>query len=164
VDVCSLVEHEIADIEGAKDWTSPKVRVENLLDHPIVHLDPTLVKIIISGLLSNAVKFTCGNGSVTVRIEGAMLNGQQAVAMTFRDQGSGLTETSKKHLFEVFSQGDDHLTRKNNGLGSGLFLAKRAAELLGATLAMQENAGCGMSFIFTMPANAERATKQTISQ
>jgi two-component system phosphate regulon sensor histidine kinase PhoR len=164
VDVCSLVEHEIADIEGAKDWTSPKVRVENLLDHPIVHLDPTLIKIIISGLLSNAVKFTCGNGSVTVRIDGAMLNGQQAVAMTFRDQGSGLTEISKKHLFEVFSQGEDHLTRKTNGLGSGLFLAKRAAELLGATLAMQENSGCGMSFIFTMPANAEWATKQTISQ
>jgi signal transduction histidine kinase len=90
---------------------------------------------------------------VTVRIEGAMLEGRQAMAIIVRDHGNGLTEASKKHLFEVFSQGDDHLTRKTNGLGSGLFLAKRASELLGATLAMQENAGGGMSFIFTMPAN-----------
>jgi signal transduction histidine kinase len=163
VDVCSLVEHEIADLENMTGVTIPPVRIENLLACSLVRLDPTLTKIVVNSLLSNAVKFNSGNKAVTIRIEGAMLNGQQAVAMTFRDQGGGLSETSKKHLFEVFSPGEDHLTRKTNGIGSGLFLAKRAAELLGGTLSMQENTGGGMSFIFTMPACADQAFKQTIN-
>jgi two-component system, OmpR family, phosphate regulon sensor histidine kinase PhoR len=163
VDVRSLVENEIEDMKTMMGVAVPPVRIENLLACSLVRLDPTLAKIVVNSLLSNAVKFTRGNGDVTVRIEEAMLDGRQAKAMIFCDQGSGLTDASKKHLFEVFSQGEDHLTRKSNGLGSGLFLAKRAAELLGGTLSMQENAGGGMSFIFTMPARSNLATKQTIN-
>jgi two-component system, OmpR family, phosphate regulon sensor histidine kinase PhoR len=163
IDLCSLVEHEIADMKPMTGETVPSVRIENLIACSLVHLDPKLVKIVVNCLLSNAVKFNKKNGNVTIRIKDAILDGRQAVAMIFRDQGNGLTETSKKHLFEIFSQGEDHLTRKINGIGSGLFLAKRAAELLGGTLAMEENADGGMSFIFTMPANTERATIQTIN-
>ena len=163
VDLRSLIEHEIADLETMTGANVIPVRIENLLACPMVRCDPTLAKIVVNSLLSNAVKFTRGNGVVTVRIEGAMLNGRQAVAMIFCDQGGGLTESSKKHLFEVFSTGEEHLTRKTNGLGSGLFLAKRAAELLGATLSMQENSGSGMSFIFTVPACSDQAINQTIN-
>jgi two-component system phosphate regulon sensor histidine kinase PhoR len=167
VDVRSIVEQEIADIAGAHDGTAPpQVTVENLLDCPVVRMDPTLVKIIISGLLGNAVKFNKEGGTVTIRIEPAMLEGRQAVALTFRDQGNGLTEFSKKHLFEVFSQGDEHLTRKTNGIGSGLFLANRAAKLLGGKLSMRENPppDCGMSSSVTLPAGVESPANQTTNK
>jgi two-component system, OmpR family, phosphate regulon sensor histidine kinase PhoR len=156
VDIRSLVEREIADMQTMTGMTVPHVCIENTVACPLVHIDPTLAKIVVNSLLSNAVKFNTENGSVTIRIEAAMLEGRQAVAMVFRDQGTGLTEASRKHLFEVFSPGEDHLTRKTSGLGSGLFLAKRASELLGGMLSMQENSGGGMSFIFTMPVRSGR--------
>jgi len=161
VNIRSLVEQEISDMGRNTNESGPDIRVENLLERPMVHINPTLVKIIVSGLLSNAVKFNRENGVVTVRIEQAMLHGLPAVTVTFKDEGTGLTESSRKHLFEVFSQGEDHLTRKVNGLGSGLFLAKRASKLLGGTLEMRENPGCGMSSMVTLPVNVDSPVEQT---
>lgn len=161
VDICSIVEQEIADVAAAHDGNAPHIRIENILGCPMVRTDPTLVRIIISGLLGNAVKFNKEGGIVTIRIEPAIIEGRQAVAMTFRDQGKGLTEFSKKHLYEVFSQGEEHLTRKTNGLGSGLFLANRAAKLLGGKLVMHDNHDCGMSSLVTLPVRVESPAKQT---
>jgi two-component system phosphate regulon sensor histidine kinase PhoR len=164
VNIRSLVQQEIAEISDAKDKTSPCIKVEDLFDRPVVQLDPTLAKIIISGLLSNAVKFNRENGLVTIRIEQTMLNGQQAVAMTFKDEGIGFSGYSQGQLFEVLSQGEDHLTRKTMGIGSGLFLVKRASELLGGTLEIRENPECGISAVVTLPASADLQKKQNIIQ
>jgi len=151
VDICMLVEKEVRGIDAEMNETGSNIKIVNLLTDPNLRINSMLAKIIIGALLSNSVKFNRKNGDVIVRIEPGKINGLQAVTITFKDQGAGITKASQKHLFEIFAQGQDHLTRSVNGLGSGLFLAKRASKLLSGSLEMHENPEGGMSFIVTLP-------------
>jgi len=93
-----------------------------------IHGDPDRIRQIFVNLLSNAVKFTPSGGCIWVaaRAEGAM------ACVDVRDNGAGVPPDFLPYLFDPFRQADQgSSSRAQEGLGLGLALVQRLAELHG---------------------------------
>jgi Amt family ammonium transporter len=110
-------------------------------------LDPQAVRRMLDTLLYNAIKFNRDGGAVTVsarRADGAL---EIAVA----DTGIGIAQEDLTKLFKPFAQLDAGLARKHGGVGAGLALARRLAELHGGTIEVESEPGKGSLFTLRFP-------------
>lgn len=76
--------------------------------------------------------------------------------VTVAGTGCGMDEEAKRCVFEKFYQGDPSHATKGNGLG--MALAKRAADVTGATIGLESEAGHGTTFTITLPAASQDKT------
>ena len=114
---------------------------------PPVQADERKLRQVLLNLLANAVKFTPSGGTVTLsaRREG------DAVAIAVADTGIGISAKDQQLLFQPFSQVDSSLTRRHEGTGLGLALAKRLVELHGGTISVESTLGVGSTFTVRLP-------------
>jgi signal transduction histidine kinase/CheY-like chemotaxis protein len=111
--------------------------------------DASRVDQMITNLLENALKYTPAGGRihVTVRRAGAR------TVFEVSDTGVGLSPELAARMFDLFVQGERPLDRRQGGLGIGLTLVKRLAELHGATVAgTSDGPGHGARFTVQWPA------------
>jgi PAS domain S-box-containing protein len=90
----------------------------------MVMVDPMRFQQIMANLLSNAAKFS-PSGSV-VKVRSLLKDG--LVRVEVEDQGSGVPDEFKAHIFEKFSQADGADSRKSEGTGLGLAIVKELTE------------------------------------
>ena len=108
-------------------------------------VDKTRVAQILSNLLNNAAKYSGQKGRIRLA---AAVEGAYVVA-TVTDSGIGIAPEMLSRVFEMFVQVDERLERAEGGLGVGLTLARRLAELHGGTLEAR-SAGLGRGSEFTL--------------
>lgn len=97
-------------------------------------------------LLDNAVKFTEGGEvGMTVRIQPEP-EGYVHLRVTVSDTGIGIADADREKLFQPFRQVDDSSTRVHGGLGLGLAICARQADLLGARVGFDSRLGEGSRF------------------
>ena len=111
--------------------------------------DPTRLEQILINLLTNATRYTEAGGHIrlTARHE------SDRVTFTVKDDGIGIPPDKLPEMFELFAQGDRTIARSEGGLGIGLTIVKRIAELHGGTAsAFSEGTGKGSQFTVTLPA------------
>ena len=127
-------------------WGPKELQLE--LDLPPVKFNgnESLLYHVWSNLLSNAVKFSPKGAPLTVTLK------EQGDRVTFSvtDRGPGMSEDVQRHIFDKFYQGDS--SRKQEGSGLGLPLAKRVAQLCGGSITVQSKPGAGSTFTVTLPA------------
>ncbi|HTZ36489.1 MAG TPA: ATP-binding protein [Stellaceae bacterium] len=116
---------------------------------PPLVADSTRLKQILLNLLSNAVKFTAPGGSIVV--SGYRTRGG-GVAFEVRDSGGGMTAAEIAIALEPFGQIDGGLSRRYEGTGLGLPLARRLVELHGGTLRIRSAKGRGTRVTVLLPA------------
>jgi PAS domain S-box-containing protein len=110
--------------------------------------DPTRLAQIAHNLLSNAVKYTPEGGVIAV----TLAREADAAVLRVRDNGIGISAELLPMVFDPFVQGDHGLERAEGGLGIGLTLARRLAELHGGTVeAASDGAGKGSEFTLRLP-------------
>ena len=97
-------------------------------------------------LISNAIKFTNENGEIGIRIDNSQ---NDFVTITISDNGIGMTDEEKNHVFEKFYQADT--SRKAQGNGLGLALVKTIADLTKATITVESKLGKGSKFVVKLP-------------
>src|SRR5688572_7962840 len=104
---------------------------------------------IVGNLLSNAAKYTPPGGGIEV---GVLVNAGIALVCV-RDTGFGIPEERLEEIFEMFTQVPEHRAHLGGGgLGIGLALSRRLAELHGGTLdAASEGLGRGSAFTLRLP-------------
>jgi signal transduction histidine kinase len=115
-----------------------------------VHADERKVKQVLINLLSNAVKFTPEGGTVTV----AATRGPKGVTLSIEDTGIGIAPEDQELIFEEFRQVGNAWTKKQEGTGLGLALARRFVALHGGELWVESVLGAGSKFRFTIPTAA----------
>jgi signal transduction histidine kinase/CheY-like chemotaxis protein len=114
----------------------------------LVEADIARTDQIITNLLVNAVKYTDPGGRIDVKV-GAV--GSQAY-LKVSDTGIGISADLLPRLFEVFVQGRQALDRAQGGLGIGLALVRKLAELQGGTVdAQSPGPGQGSTFTVRLP-------------
>lgn len=74
------------------------------------------------------------------------------------DTGIGIPSQSLETIFESFRQLEPSMTRHYGGVGLGLYLARRLAEMLGGSIAVQSEVGRGSTFRVSIPSAAGIAT------
>jgi signal transduction histidine kinase len=115
-------------------------------DLPMVRADRQKLQLVLSNLVSNAIKFTHDGGAI--RIEASMSNDLLTVAV--KDPGIGIGNEEHERIFDRFYQVEDSLTRQHDGLGLGLSIARGLVELHQGHLWVESSEGQGSTFYFTV--------------
>jgi signal transduction histidine kinase/FixJ family two-component response regulator len=112
-----------------------------------VEVDPMRVSQVITNLLGNAIKFSAEKSRVEIWARG----GGDAVEISVRDQGKGISPKDLSRLFQRFGQLDSSNTRKAGGTGLGLVISKGIVEQHGGKIWVDSQVGAGSTFSFTLP-------------
>jgi signal transduction histidine kinase len=126
-----------------------RIKVSTFLptDLPVVDADAGKLNQILLNLLTNAIKYTPDNGSVSVEAR----RSTSLVEIWVTDTGIGVAKEDQERIFQRFTQIDSSTTRSQGGTGLGLAITKELVELHGGRIRVQSQLGKGSSFIFTIP-------------
>jgi CheY-like chemotaxis protein/anti-sigma regulatory factor (Ser/Thr protein kinase) len=111
----------------------------------VIHSDPRLLSEILENLISNAIKYT-REGFVRLRC----LHRDLSIRIEVLDTGLGIPSDELDRIFEEFHQVNQG-PRRPEGLGLGLSIVKRTAELLRCSLEVSSTPGEGSVFSVTVP-------------
>ena len=116
-------------------------------DLPETWLDADKIDQILGNLVENALRH--GSGIVTIVVESAYIDGDQAIAVSVRDQGEGIPPELAARVFRQFWRG-----KRRGGTGLGLYIVKGLVEALGGTITVFNAPEGGAEFRFILPAGA----------
>jgi len=136
-----------------------RLAIEMASELPIVVADGRRVQQVLLNLISNAIKFTPEGGEVMVRA-GWSLN--EGLRVSIRDSGIGIAADKMQTAFEPFGQVENTFTKKYEGTGLGLPLAKALIELHGGRISIESELNVGTTASFTLP--AELAAPETMQE
>lgn len=113
---------------------------------PLVHwVDRTLMRQVITNLISNAVKYSPASQTVWVVLE----RRGGGVVLCVRDAGIGIPAADMNHLFEPFHRA--HNVGAISGTGLGLAISKEAVEMHGGTISVESEVDVGTTFCVHLP-------------
>ncbi|MDO8607554.1 MAG: PAS domain S-box protein [Phaeospirillum sp.] len=125
------------------------IAIEMTRGDPVIRLsDGKAVRQILINLLSNAVKYTPSGGTITVSIT---VDDGPAV-ITVADTGCGIPADKLDEVFEPFQRADPRHADPSRGVGLGLAICRRIADLLGCFITVDSDPGRGTRMNVTFPA------------
>lgn len=130
-----------------KQWTKKNIEFDLELNEVRYYSNEEMISHIWLNILNNAIKFTPENGTITVKC----FRDDSDIIVKISDTGIGMDETTQKHIFDKFYQGDASHTGVGNGLG--LPLAKRVVALCEGKISVKSETGKGTTFIVRLPEN-----------
>jgi PAS domain S-box-containing protein len=131
-------------VEAARHRVTLDLPAEDL----VIGGDADRLTQLLTNLLRNSARYTPDEGSIEVR---ARRDGGAAL-VAVRDSGRGVPADMQERIFDMFVQGRAPLQRAESGLGVGLALSRRIAELHGGTLTVfSEGEGRGSEFTLRLP-------------
>lgn len=135
---------EIAEINGKK--------MTYIGESCIVRLDKDMVKQVAIINIDNALKYTEDGDEITVRVSS---EGNEAV-IEVADTGIGLSDESKKKVFDRFYREDKARSREKGGNGLGLSIANTLVNLQKGSISVSDNTPKGTKFIIAFPKTKEK--------
>ena len=114
----------------------------------LARMDPRLIMQVLINLINNAVKNTEEGSEITVLSERT----EAFVTVSVCDNGPGIPDQIKPHVFEMFYTGQNKIADGRRGLGLGLALCKSIVEAHGGTITLKDNLPMGCCFTFSLPA------------
>ena len=124
-----------------------EISVHEADDILLVDMDARLIMQVLINLINNAVKNTPTGSHISIESRQA---GTDAV-VTVRDDGPGIPDEMKPHVFEMFYTGQNKVADGRRGLGLGLALCKAIVESHGGRIALTDNAPRGCCFTVSLP-------------
>jgi signal transduction histidine kinase len=130
---------------------------------PAVETDPGKLQQILYNFLSNAIKFSPRQETVTITAERVTRQDQsQGVRIGITDRGPGIPDDMQDVIFEKFRQLDASHTRQHAGTGLGLAICRELAEMLGATVSVISEPGHGATFYVDLPVTHQPSRLQPL--
>lgn len=102
---------------------------------------------VVRRILDNAVKFTGEHGRIDVHVG---YTGGFAV-ISIEDDGPGIPSEDQRRIFDRYVTLGDLMTRRSNGLGVGLFIARQLVESMGGLVWVESTPGRGATFRVKLP-------------
>lgn len=160
VDLCELFAEFAASMQ--ERLAARPVRFEAHVDAsvPVLFTDRRKLRLIVNGLLGNAVKFTEDG---FVRLTAQRVAGD-TVEIAVQDTGIGIDPKDLPQIFEEFRQVDGSLRRRFDGLGLGLALARELVQVIGGRLDAESQPQRGSTFRVRLPLRTEREGPRAASR
>ncbi len=117
-------------------------------DEVKVAADPVMLEMIVENILSNAIKYSSASSTITISV---VQNGSDVVC-SIADQGIGIPEKNMLKIFDRFYRVDESRNSKTGGVGVGLSIVKKLADLQQITVDVQSRPNFGSTFILTFQA------------
>ena len=144
VDISDLAARSAARLESQ---AGRRIELSFPENFPTILGDETRLRQVIDNLLTNAIKYSPDNKTITV---GGRFS-RQSVTVFVRDEGAGIPKSESDRIFDRFYRIDNTITRRTQGAGLGLYLVKAIVEAHGGEIAVKSQIGGGSTFYFTLP-------------
>ncbi len=151
---------------GKMDFTPSEVRVSSIINDIVSEFAPVAkkeeimlmvdcpsdmtitadgdnLKLVISNLIHNAIKFTDKDGKVYVRA----YDDGNCIQISVKDTGIGISPDGIERIFQRYVQ----LQHSSGGIGIGLAIVKSIVEIHGGTISVESEPGTGSYFIISLP-------------
>lgn len=152
INLNSLVGSTLSDFSMSASEKKVELKYEPSPQDIIVRADPSRLHEILANLIDNAIKYSPLPSKVNISF--ATENGMALIKIS--DQGYGIPEEAKSHLFEKFYRVNRSATEAK-GTGLGLFVTKELVERQGGKIWFESEVGKGTTFYFTLLLEKENA-------
>ena len=144
-----LIEEVIAEalkhVDRNKEEHSLKVRRRE--DFLLAKMDARLIIQVIINLVDNAIKYTPKGSEIVISTR----KKDAFVEVEVADNGPGITDEAKLHVFDMFYSGENKIADSRRSLGLGLFLCKAIIDAHGGRITVSDKKPTGTIFTFTLP-------------
>ena len=120
-----------------------------------VDLDQDAIKLCVSNLINNGMKFSEQPHTIMVDVSPGTINKKPAICCSITDQGIGISEEEQKRIFDPFFRGQKPLKEQVKGNGIGLSLVKKVVEAHKGVIEVQSEVGKGTTFRVFIPKDNE---------
>ncbi len=165
--VINFVKSALSEVAKSKGLTLIVNEARNL---PETSADPQRLEQVLTNLVSNAIKFTPENKTIT--ITSSLVNSKNInineyfkdtikltdgdyIQVCVEDEGIGLAEKDLLHAFDKFAQIENSLSRKAGGTGLGLPIAKQLLEAHHGAIWCNSELNKGSKFYFVIPVSSQ---------
>jgi PAS domain S-box-containing protein len=156
VSIDSIVQTAVANSHDKLNAGRHRLEVDVPDEQLFVRGDAGRLAQALANLIGNAAKFSLEPGVIAITVRRAA----KTVHLSVKDSGQGIASDFLPHAFELFAQQDQTLARSLGGMGVGLTLARRIAQLHGGDVeGFSEGIGKGAEFILWLPL-LEQATAE----
>ena len=143
--VADVIDEALKHVD--KNVHQHRISVQHSSEILIARMDARLIAQVVINLMNNAIKNTPAGSEI--RISTARRDSFVCVSIT--DNGPGIPDPVKPHIFEMFYTGQNTVTDGRRGLGLGLALCKSIVESHGGTITLEDNHPTGCCFSFSLP-------------
>lgn len=127
-------------------------------------VDLRFIRKIVNELLDNAIKFTeAGSISVNIYKEKRHPGNSETAVIAIKDTGLGVPPEMQEMIFREFRQVSEGYSRRFEGTGLGLTIARKFARLMGGDITLESTQGGGSTFYLSLPVSAEQDLKKEYS-
>lgn len=128
-----------------KDWVEKEINFDLSLPISEYYGNPDIIRQIWTNVIGNAIKYSNKGSTIKIEIE----NNDSFLRVLVSDEGIGMSESTKEHIFEKFYQGDT--TRKSEGNGLGLAIVNRIVKLLDGAISIESELDLGTTITISLP-------------
>lgn len=126
--------------------------------NPDVFLDSSLLKHIVTNLISNASKFSSDTSKIDIKTS----NQHEKIVLSVKDNGIGISEEDQRHLMERFFRGSN--AGNIQGTGLGLHIVSKYAELMDGNIECKSQLEKGTEFVITFNTKKNLHEKNTFDR
>jgi NtrC-family two-component system sensor histidine kinase KinB len=162
VDLYAVLERGLRRLRVRFDDARINVQIRQECDPAMVQGDAARLGIVLTNLLTNALKYSPAGGTVTIRVSSEQNTGMDTaptVQIAVTDTGPGIPAELREHVFEKFFRVEHHQGQAPNGprgLGIGLYLCRQIVQAHGGTIRCEAGeGGRGTLIAMTLPMNQE---------
>lgn len=113
----------------------------------LAEIDTKLIVQVLVNLVDNAIKYTPAGSPIEINAQ----KYDNMVKISVADNGPGIDDSHKEHIFEMFYTGANKIADSRRSLGLGLSLCKSIVTAHGGIIEVLDNRPCGAIFTFTLP-------------
>ncbi|MGF1584727.1 MAG: sensor histidine kinase [Bacteroidales bacterium] len=152
VDINSLMEGVLESfrIEAKKKRVilSYEINYDSKGDSPLYFkTDPEKLRLIISNLISNAIKFSSAGQTIELNVTMR----ESKLVIRVKDHGTGISQEDQKIIFDRFRRLDTGINSLNRGHGLGLSVNKALLDMLEGNISIDSEQGKGAEFVISVP-------------
>jgi len=158
-DALALAREAITFLQPQAGRKHIRLPIEAAEDLPPWQVDRRSALQILTNILGNAVKFSPPHSAVVTRIEQTPNHG---LSISISDQGPGIPAEMQTRIFDRFSRGDPMVSRKEEGLGLGLWIVRNLVEMHGGEITLDSAPGRGTTIRLYFPPSRTAAAAPAI--
>ncbi len=154
IDLPRLLRGCVRSVDNVAQAAEITVGMQMPPDFPVLYGDERRLRQVFLQLLSNAIKFTEAGGSVRIAVE----RRREALIVSIEDTGVGIDAADLALVFQPFSQVDGSFSRRFQGSGLGLYIARALVRAHGGELLLRSARGVGTTAEVHLPSNCLHPT------
>jgi signal transduction histidine kinase len=147
IDLAKVTEQEVDSLKTTAKVRNLKLSYKKPTRFPLLYIDEGKIRQVIMNFIDNAIYYSSEFSTITIALE--RVDGE--VILTVHNEGMGVPESEKGHLFTKFFRATNARKQRPDGTGVGLFLSKMVVTAHGGKMVFDSAQNEGATFGFRLP-------------